>query len=234
MVRVSDFSKIRAVIFDMDGLLLDSERVALSTFVASCREFGFEPDVEVYYRCIGGNAERTKQVLTEGYGKDFPFDDVVRLWHARYEDQAAGRPFPVKEGALDLLTFLNRQGIRRAVVTSTRRASAMQKLSNARLSSYFELVIGGDEIRQSKPDPEIYLTACRRLGEQAASCMALEDSDNGVLSAFRAGLVVVQVPDLLQPSEEVKALGHSVLNSLFDVKKMLAILQKPVEGSGPV
>jgi HAD superfamily hydrolase (TIGR01509 family) len=220
-VRVSDFGSIRAVIFDMDGLILDSERVALSTFVAACREFGFDPDVDVYYRCIGGNAERTRQVLTDGYGKEFPYDDVVKLWHALYEDLAVSRPFPVKEGVRDLLAYLERRGTRRAVVTSTKRASAMQKLSNASLSRYFELVIGGDEITKSKPDPEIYLTACLRLGERTANCVALEDSDNGVLSAFRAGLTVIQVPDLLQPSGEIRALGHEVVNSLVEVRKML-------------
>jgi len=221
MIQMSELRDITAVIFDMDGLLLDSERVALATFVDACREFGFEPDVEVYYRCIGGNDVRTRQILTEGYGRRFPFDDINERWHSNYEDVAANRPFPLKPGALRLLQFLEARRIRKAVVTSTRRESAIRKVSNAGLLQFFEFVIGGDEIRRSKPDPEIYLTACRRLREIPEHCLALEDSDNGVLSASAAGLQVIQVPDMLEPSSEVKTLGHTILPSLLDVETLL-------------
>ena len=221
MMPVSDFSELRAVIFDMDGLLLDSERVALSTFVDACREFGFDPDVEVYYKCIGGNALRTKEILIHGYGQSFPFDSIDKLWHAKYEREAGSRPFPLKPGALQLLRFLEAAHTRRAVVTSTRRESAVRKLSNAGLVSFFEFIVGGDDIGKSKPDPEIYLAACRRLEELPRRCLALEDSDNGVLSACSAGLMVIQVPDLLQPSPEARALGHRIVTSLEDVEKLL-------------
>ena len=221
MMQVSDFSEIKAVIFDMDGLLLDSERIALSTFMDACREFGFDPDVEVYYRCIGGNDVRTKQILTEGYGEEFPFDDINKLWHATYEEEAASRPFPLKPGAVDLLRALEAKHVRKAVVTSTWRESARRKLLNAGLLSFFEFIVGGDDINKSKPDPEIYLTACRRLEEDPQQCLALEDSDNGVLSAFAAGLRVIQVPDLLQPSPKVRGLGHRIVTSLEDVEKLL-------------
>jgi HAD superfamily hydrolase (TIGR01509 family) len=212
----------QAVIFDMDGLLLDSERVALSTFVEACREVGFEPDVEVYYKCIGGNAERTRQILTQGLGDTFPFAAVDQLWHARYEAEATTRPFPIKPGALDLLRLLEQRHVRRAVVTSTRHDSASRKLSNARLEPFFEFIVGGDEIVNCKPDPEIYLEACHRLDSSPSVCLALEDSDNGVLSAFAAGLTVVQVPDLVPPSAAVRALGHRIVASLAEVEGFLA------------
>jgi HAD superfamily hydrolase (TIGR01509 family) len=221
MMHVSDLNGFGAVIFDMDGLLLDSERIALATFVEACRNVGFEADVSVYYKCIGGNAARTKEILTQGYGDSFPFDSVDRLWHAKYEEEAATHPFPVKAGALQLLRLLKERGVRTAVVTSTRHDSAQRKLSNAGLAQFFEFVVGGDEIVNCKPDPEIYLQACRRLGEAAARCIALEDSDNGVLSACAAGLTVIQVPDLLQPSERVRALGHRIMASLVDVTEFL-------------
>ncbi len=221
MVQMSDLRGIRAVIFDMDGLLLDSERVALSTFVDSCRESGYDPDVEVYYKCIGGNEERTKRILTEGYGQEFPFDEINRRWQAMYEDLASTRPFPIKPGALELLELLRANGIRMAVVTSTRRESAIRKISNAGLLAFFEFVVGGDDIQHSKPHPEIYQTACLRLGEEPCDCLGLEDSDNGVLSASAAGLKVIQVPDMLEPSVDVKALGHAILPNLLEVQKLL-------------
>jgi HAD superfamily hydrolase (TIGR01509 family) len=214
-------ANLKAVIFDMDGLLLDSERVALSMFVDTCREFGFDPDVEVYYKCIGGNASRTKAIMIEGYGERFPFDAVEQAWHSRYEDLAMSDPLPVKVGVFDLLDYLEALGLKKAVVTSTARASALRKISNTGLAKYFDLVVGGDEISKSKPDPEIYLTACRRLGENPRNCLALEDSDNGVRSAHAAGMPVIQVPDLLQPSDEVRALGHEIVASLGEVKRLL-------------
>ncbi len=212
---------IKAVIFDMDGLLLDSERVALSTFVKACRESDFDPDVEVYDKCIGGNDVRTKRILTEGYGPKFPFDKINRRWHALYEELAATSAFPVKSGAVELLELLDDRHIRKAVVTSTRRESATRKVSNAGLLSYFEFILGGDDIQKSKPDPEIYINACTRLGEPPRDCLALEDSDNGVMSASSAGLRVIQVPDMLQPSQEVQALGHAILPSLAEVVELL-------------
>ena len=222
MMQVSDLNGFQAVIFDMDGLLLDSERVALTTFVEACRQLGFEPDVEVYYKCIGGNAERTKEILTQGFGASFPFEAVDRLWHARYEAEAALRPFPIKSGALGLLKFLESRSVRRAVVTSTRHDSAQRKLSNAGLARFFEFIVGGDEIVNCKPDPEIYNKACQRLETPVAACLALEDSDNGVLSAFAAGLTVIQVPDLLPPSAGVRSLGHRIATSLVEVEELLA------------
>jgi HAD superfamily hydrolase (TIGR01509 family) len=222
MVHVSESNGFQAVIFDMDGLLLDSERVAMRTFVEACRELGFEPDVEVYYKCIGGNAERTRAILTQGFGDNFPFEAVDRLWHAKYHEESRTRPIPVKPGALELLNFLGHRDVRKAVVTSTRHDSARRMLANAGLAQFFEFVVGGDEIANSKPDPEIYLNACRRLDNEPSVCLALEDSDNGVLSAHAAGMTVIQVPDLLPPSAGVKALGHRIVASLADVEALLA------------
>jgi HAD superfamily hydrolase (TIGR01509 family) len=219
MVRMSKISEVKAVVFDMDGLLLDSERIALATFISACRECGFEPDVEVYYRCVGVNEAKTKQILIEGYGDKYPFEKVDKLWHARYEEEAEKRPFPLKPGVKELLEFLERRGIKKACATSTRHASAERKLNNARILRYFDFIIGGDEIVKCKPDPEIYLKACEKLNIIPSECLALEDSDNGVLSAYAAGMQVVQVPDMLQPSDKVKALGHRILGSLDDVRK---------------
>ena len=213
--------KPKAVIFDMDGLLLDSERVALAMFVDTCRQFGLDPDVKVYYRCIGGNAARTRHIMREGYGDSFPLDAIEKAWRSRYESEAASRPFPVKAGAAELLSFLQSAKAKKAVVTSTARKIALTKMSNAGLLGHFDLLIGGDEITRSKPDPEIYLSACRRLGESPSNCLALEDSDNGVFSAHAAGLTVIQIPDLVQPSQSMIGLGHIIVSSLAEVIDLL-------------
>ncbi len=218
---MSNLKDIRAVIFDMDGLLLDSERIAMLTFAESCRECGYEPNLKVYHKCIGTNEAGTREVLTREYGPDFPFDDINKRWDIKYREGILNMPVPLKSGTTGLLEYLKDEGIRIAVVTSTHRKNAEKMLSNADLLNYFEFVLGGDEIRKGKPDPEIYLTGCSRLGERPADCLALEDSDNGVMSAFNAGMTVIQVPDLSEPSEKVKALGHRIVKSLAEVEGLL-------------
>jgi HAD superfamily hydrolase (TIGR01509 family) len=205
----------------MDGLLLDTEVISLSTFVAACRNCSFEPDLQVYYRCIGTTFPRAQQILQQGYGKDFPLKVVVALWEKFYR-QELDKKTPLKSGALSLLQYLDRKGMQKAVVTSTYKESAHRRLSNAGILSYFALVQCGDEIINGKPHPEIYLKACRKLGVAPAECLALEDSDNGVLSAHRAGLTIIQVPDVLEPSAKVKSLGHKILKSLAEVEEMLS------------
>jgi len=210
-----DLKKVSAVVFDMDGLLLDSERVVLEDFIDSCREFGYEPDVEVYYRCIGGNKDRTKEIMLAGYGPDFPYQAVVDSWY----NKSGNKPMPLKRGVRELLAYLDRRALRKVVVTSTQRYWANKMLAEAGILPRFDFLVCGDDITRSKPEPDIYLKACEKLNLPPAACLALEDSDNGVLSAFRAGLQVIQIPDLLPPSEKVKALGHTIAASLDDVRQ---------------
>lgn len=212
---------MNAVVFDLDGLLLDTERIALSTFVDSCREFGFDPDLRVYNKCIGTTFPMTKEILTDGYGKSFPREAIFELWSKKYHKETSDKPIPLKTGTLSLLQYLEKEGVKKAVVTSTRQESARKWLANAEILHFFNFVLGGDQISSSKPNPEIYLTACHRLDEKPFRCLALEDSDNGVLSALNAGLTVIQVPDLVQPSAKVRALGHRIAKSLIEVENIL-------------
>ncbi len=212
---------IKAVVFDMDGLLLDTERVALETFLAACRENDFEPDVTVYYRCIGTTSVTTKDVLTEGYGPDFPYEAVTARWREKFNMEVFEKGVPLKPGGLELLRFLEENQVRKAVVTSTKQTAAVNALGKAGILHYFEFVLGGDQIASGKPHPAIYQKACRNLALLPQYCLALEDSDNGVRSASAAGLQVIQVKDLLEPAPEVRALGYLLVDSLREVQNWL-------------
>ena len=215
-------NNLKAIIFDMDGLLLDSEAIALTTFIEACKECGYElNDMEPYYKCIGTNWPKATQTLINGYGKDFPFDAISEVWGKKYHGETLTKPVPMKEGALSLLKHLDGKGIRTAVVTSSRKENSVIKLTNAGLLNYFEFVLGGNEIANGKPHPEMYLTAAEKLNVVPDKCLAIEDSDNGVLSADGAGMTVIQVPDLKAPSDEVVALGHIIVASLVEVEAML-------------
>ncbi len=217
----STLKNFNAVVFDMDGLLLDTETIALRAFVAACQEMGLNPDLGIYHKCIGTNFARTRQILQEGYGPDFPYDAISKLWNQKFTHQVENFPIPKKEGVVSLLEFLEQTGIKRVIVTSTRYPTALKMLQNAGILRYFEFVIGGDQIINGKPHPEIYLNACQKLGEKPSDCLALEDSENGVRSALTAGLTVIQIPDLVQPTDEVKAFGHLILGSLIEVKTLI-------------
>ncbi len=213
--------KYQAAIFDMDGLLLDTERIALNTFIEACRACYFEPDIDVYMRCIGTIGEKTREILTAGYGRDFPYTAVEKIWSEKYERAITDNSIPLKLGVMDLLDYLKQSRVKMAVATSTEYERACKKLHGTGVGHYFKIIVGGDQVEKGKPDPEIYLKVAGLLNEEPTNCLVFEDSDNGVLSAHKAGMNVIQVPDLKEPSDAVINLGHPILPSLRDVKHFL-------------
>lgn len=205
----------------MDGLLLDSERLARAAFREACGQLGVAVDDAVYARCIGSTPARTEQILREAFGPELDYPVLDRAWSDRYAARLEAGPVDLKPGALDLLEALRERGIPRGLATSTGRDLATRKLTGAGVLSYFACLICGGETSRGKPHPDPYLAALACLGVPAAAAWALEDSENGVRSAHAAGLRVIQVPDLVAPSAELRALGHVVLPSLTHVLDVL-------------
>jgi len=209
------------VLCDMDGLLLDSERLARDAFVRACRDHGWEPDLAVYHLCIGSTYEKTRELLTDAYGSKFPYETIDTSWSAHYHARLAERPVPVKSGAEELLVYLRGVGTPVALVTSTRRTTAEQKLSDSGLLEFFEQLICGGETDRGKPNPDPYLAAAAGLRLDPSSCWALEDSANGVRAAHGAGCLVYQVPDLVEPTDDLRELGHRIVGDLHAVRRAL-------------
>lgn len=209
------------VLCDMDGLLLDSERLARDAFVRACTEIGWEADLSVYHRCIGSTHETTEEILTDHFGPEFPYKRLDARWSDLYHARLAQGPVPVKTGARELLEQLHARSTPVALVTSTRRSTALSKLEASGLLGYFDALVCGGESERGKPHPHPYLAAADRLGLATLSCWALEDSENGVRSALEAGCTVFQVPDLVQPGDQLRRLGHTVVESLLDVLQLL-------------
>jgi len=209
------------VLCDMDGLLLDSERLARDAFVRACEEFGFAAKLDVYHLCIGSTSDKTRELLTAAYGPEFPYQAIDVRWSEHYHARLAEGPVPVKTGALALLEFLRELQVPVALVTSTRRTTALAKLSSAGLSGFFQQTICGGETERGKPNPDPYLAAAAGLDLEPARCWALEDSANGVRSAVGAGCTVFQVPDLVLPTDDLRELGHRIVTDLNDVRSVL-------------
>ena len=201
----------------MDGLLLDSERLAREAFEEACRALGVSIEPDVYARCIGSNREATAVILTEVLASQVLYVELDRHWDELYHRRIEGGEVALKPGAVDLLEALSSYRIPRALATSTARPRALRKLERAGVISYFSCLICGGETDRGKPHPDPYLAAVTALGTPPASTWALEDSENGVRAACAAGLEVIQVPDLVAPSEALLDLGHRVVSDLFEV-----------------
>jgi HAD superfamily hydrolase (TIGR01509 family) len=201
----------------MDGTLLDTERVAQQAFFTACDELGVAPRRDLLKRCVGAAEPIARQVLKDGYGPGLDCERFFQAWNRNFNSLSRLMPAPLKEGAIALLDAVAQLGLPMAIATSSGTSDAVEKLQQAGLLGRFRTVIGADQVQRPKPDPEVYLKAADFLGVDPRACLALEDSEYGVRAAHAAGMTVIQVPDLTEPSADLRSLGHIVLASLKEV-----------------
>ena len=206
-----------AVLFDMDGVIFDSERAQMAIWLDIARQEGL-PDMEaVYHRCIGVTMEATGEILREAYGADFPWQDFRRRTTEGYRERFAGGKLPVKPGARELLDALREKGVPLALASSTRGEMVRQWLSEAGLLTCFDVRVTGDMVTRSKPDPEIFLTACAAFPVKPEDAYVIEDSYNGVRAAHAGGMHALMVPDMLAPDAEMREKAEKIFPSLWEV-----------------
>jgi HAD superfamily hydrolase (TIGR01509 family) len=172
---------------------------------------------EVIYHTLGMNRTGRNEYFRKYIREDFPFEEFGRLTRDNFWKIVDKEGLPLKKGVKELLAYGKAQGYKMAVATSSSREYAMGNLIRAGIDPYFDSVICGDMVKKAKPDPEIYQKACESLGIQPEYCMAFEDAPGGILSAHQAGMQVIMVPDLVQPTEEIRKLTYRVCDSLADV-----------------
>lgn len=212
---------VEAVLFDMDGLMFDTERMYQKAWLQAGRQMGAPMEPEIVDRLRGRNREGCARVCREAFGEDFDFDAMrtaCRALMARWIEEDG---LPVKPGLYELLAELERRGIPAVLATSTTRDSAWGHLQRAKVDRYFLGAVCGDEVSHSKPDPEVFLKAAALAGRDPARCMVLEDSPAGVRAGAAAGCFTVMVPDLTAPDEELKKLADEILPGLRDVIPLL-------------
>ena len=207
-----------AVIFDMDGVIFDSERLVLECWEKIGAAYHLEGMREAFLPCIGTNDVKTREIVLERYGADFPYDEFRRESSLLYHGIVDQGGLPVKTGVRELLTYLKEHEIPIAVASSTRLEVVTQELKQAGMYEYFSVVMGGDQLKRSKPEPDIYLITCEKLGVHPADAYAIEDSYNGIRSAYSAGMKPIMVPDMLPPTEEMQQKSVIVLDNLLQVK----------------
>ncbi|MBT2768095.1 HAD family phosphatase [Stenotrophomonas sp. ISL-67] len=208
-----------AVIFDMDGLMIDSERVSIACWSQAAQELQLPFADDFWLGLVGLGDRDCEQLLLRHVSAE-----QVTLLYARCHDLYEARTqqgLPLRPGIVELLQLLQAHGVPRAVATSTRQPRASRKLASSGLLPYFDHVVTSSDVANPKPAPDIYLLAAQKLGKAPARCLALEDSPAGIRAAVGAGMTAIQVPDLVHPDEALRALGHRIVDSLTDAHALL-------------
>ena len=212
---------MRSIIFDMDGVIFDSEKAVFGLWKELAEKYGF-PDIdEVYKRTVGVNSNSTRKIFFDHYGPDFPFDEYLReesqMYHSRYDD---GR-LPLKPDIERVLEYIKNRGYKIAIASSTRAELVKRQIENAGLIGYFDVIVGGDMVTRSKPEPDIFLEAAARLGAIPEETYVIEDSFNGIRAAHKGGFISVMVPDMLPPDDEMRDKADFIFDNLKEVESIL-------------
>ncbi len=210
-----------AVIFDMDGLMLDTERLSVLAFDYAGEKTGLGPVGYMNDRMIGLTWAATQPIWIEEFGERYRAEEFRHYRDEFFAEYFRKYGVPTKPGLHEILAYLKNEGYRLAVASSSSSKSVTNQLKVVGVYDYFEAVICGDMVEHSKPAPDIYRRACETLGKAPVDCIALEDGKNGVLSAHAAGCRVIMVPDMWQPDAEVMAIVLTVKESLLDVIEYL-------------
>lgn len=213
--------KMKAVIFDLDGTLIDTEKYYRVCWPASLAEFGYHMSDEqtLSLRSLGRPFAPAR--LKGWFGEDFDYDRVRQRRKELFDQCLKREGLQCRPGALELLRRLKQENFITAVATATDPERTKEYLKRTGLDGYFDKVISAVMVAEGKPSPDVYLYACEELGLRPAECLAVEDSPNGVLSAFRAGCRVVMVPDQTEADDEVRKYLYAVAGSLEEVYEYL-------------
>jgi HAD superfamily hydrolase (TIGR01509 family) len=213
----------KAIICDMDGLLVDSETPFKNAWFSVSKLNGFEVNDALYLQLIGLNERDIKQTLLRHFNDEFPYDKIqseIQIYMAQTHPK-----FDLKDGVLNLLESLTKNHVPRSVATSTSKEKALKRLEHSGILSYFDYVTAGDEVSNGKPSPDLFILAAERMRVKPDQCLVLEDSPSGALGAKRAGMNVILIPDLKQPpieiSNEVLGVFPSITNASPTIEKWL-------------
>lgn len=221
-----------AVVFDMDGVLFDTERISCECWKEAGEIMRLGDISEGISGCVGLNRNDSTALMYRLYGEDFPLEEFRTLTGARFRQRIEEQGIPLKEGVREILDYLSGKGYRIGLASSTAKEIVTGHLERTGLSGYFKAVVTGDMVEHSKPEPDIYLKACEELGAAPENAVAIEDSPNGIRAAYRAGMKPVMVPDLIQPTQEIEEMLFQKFSSLPEFLEYLERQEIPCAEAG--
>lgn len=212
---------IKAIIFDMDGLMIDSERVTFECYQEILKGMNLTMDEEFYKTLLGKPLKGIYQRFYDVYGNDFPIEDVIKDVHALMAKRFETEGVPIKTGLKSLLEYLKENNYKTIVATSSNRDRVDTILSQAQITDYFNDSICGDEVTKGKPNPEVFLKSCQKLGVNVDEAIVLEDSEAGIQASYDAGIKVICIPDMKYPEKQYEEKTFKILKDLNGVTEYL-------------
>ncbi|MBO4395615.1 MAG: HAD family phosphatase [Eubacterium sp.] len=209
----------KKIVFDMDGVLLDSERLILNIWILLGEKHHVTGMEDVMKECLGTNNTETRRIVESHFGPDFPYEEFRAEAREMFFDRTKKDGVPLKAGSRELLQFLKINGWDIGLASSTSGNTVREELQTVGLLDFFKVVVSGEMVRESKPHPEIYFKACEMLGSDPKETIAIEDSKNGVRSAAMAGCRVIMVPDIVPPDPDSERLAWKVFPDLGEVRR---------------
>ena len=208
---------IKAIIFDMDGLMIDSERVTFECYQERLKDMNLTMDEEFYKTLLGKPINGIYQRFYDVYGNDFPIQNVIQDVHQLMAERFETEGVPVKKGLVELLHYLKDNNYKTIVATSSNRDRVDKILAQAKITEFFDDSICGDEVTKGKPNPEVFLKSCQKLGVNVDEAIVLEDSEAGIQASYDANIKVICIPDMKYPEEQYVKMTTKILDSLDQV-----------------
>lgn len=214
----------KAVIFDMDGLMIDSERVTFECYQERLKDMNLTMDEEFYKTLLGKPIKGIYQRFYDVYGNDFPIQNVIQDVHQLMAERFETEGVPVKKGLVELLHYLKDNNYKTIVATSSNRDRVDKILSQAKITEFFDDSICGDEVTKGKPNPEVFLKSCQKLGVNVDEAIVLEDSEAGIQASYDANIKVICIPDMKYPEKQYEEKTFKILKDLTEVTVYLKSL----------
>ena len=208
--------KVELVIFDMDGLIFDTEKLSYSSWIEAAKKFNIDFQLKTFHKLLGTNYDSCRNTLRAEYGDKIDIDEYMKEKRRINLSLLTNGP-EKKQGLDELLIYLTNNNIKKAVATSSNREIALNHLEKANVLQYFDYVLCGDEVKKSKPNPEVFLNVAKKLEVNPRNCLVLEDSEAGVIAASRGKIKVIIIPDMKEPEKEIEELAYKKLNNLKEV-----------------
>ena len=215
---------IKAIIFDMDGLMIDSERVTFECYQERLKDMNLTMDEEFYKTLLGKPIKGIYQRFYDVYGNDFPIDNVIQDVHQLMAERFETEGVPVKKGLVELLHYLKDNNYKTIVATSSNRDRVDKILAQAKITEFFDDSICGDEVTKGKPNPEVFLKSCQKLGVNVDEAIVLEDSEAGIQASYDANIKVICIPDTKYPEKQYEEKTFKILKDLTEVTAYLKSL----------
>lgn len=218
-------NKIKAVLFDMDGVIFDTEREYLKEWEVIFKKYGYKMKKEIYISVMGRGRKKVKEIFKEKFGEDLPIDKMYIEKDKMLKEAVENNKVPLKEGALELLEFLKENGYKIALATSAKRERVKIQVRHAKIENIFDAIVCSEDITNLKPDPEIFLKAAEKACVNPENCIVIEDSEAGIKAAFNAKMMGFHVEDLKKADEIILKYSYKNFKNLIEIKEYIKSME---------